>query len=122
MYPYRILFPNSAPGKSRAGPRTACVSGAPIAAAQAAILWNVVIAAALFLVLYALSFGPAWGLYKRGHIFSKSGIRFIYTPLVKVADQHLCPLDFPGQLLWGYAELCAPAPNAKVLSADDTFD
>ena len=85
-------------------------------------MWNVVTGAALILAFYGLSFGPAWGLYKRGHIFSKSAIRIIYTPLVKVADQHLCPLDFPGQLLWSYADLCAPTPNPKIISADDTFD
>jgi hypothetical protein len=122
MYPYRIVFPNSAPDTSRAAAQTARVSGASMAAAQATVLWNVVIAAASILVLYALSFGPAWGLYKRGRVFSKCGIRFIYTPLVNVAAQHLCPLGLPEQLPWRYAELFAPAANPKALSADDTFD
>ena len=85
-------------------------------------MWNVVSGAALIFALYVLSFGPAWGLYKRGYILSKSAMRLIYTPLVKVADQHLCPLDLPGQLLWSYADLCAPAPNPRILSADGTFD
>src|SRR5262245_27821817 len=100
MYPYRLVLPETADDTSRAGRRVACVSGDPTTAAKNTIVWDVLIGAASIFALYVLSFGPAWGLYKRGHIFSKSVMRCIYTPLVKVADQHLCPLDLPGLLLW----------------------
>jgi hypothetical protein len=86
------------------------------------IVFRVSIGLAMAFAFYVLSFGPVWGLYKRGYVFSKDSIRFIYTPLVELADQHICPLDWPGRLLWQYAALCAPLPNSKVLSTDDTFD
>lgn len=72
-------------------------------------------------VLLFLSFGPAWGLYKRGYL-SKPIVTALYGPLIRFANERNPPFEWVGGLVYSYAEFCAPVVYQKSCCSYLTFD